>query len=113
MHKMKLFPEYFEKIREGSKRVEMRLLDEKRRLFSTGDLIEFSRSDGHGAPHICRISDIKHFNNFKEIAEYYPPEILGFDRGLTPNDIANFMYGIYCECTVNRCTVIAIELSQP
>ena len=112
MHKMKLLPEYLEKIREGSKRVEMRLFDEKRRLLEVGDLIEFSRADGQGKPHICRIADLKHFDNFLALARYYSPEELGFAPYLTAEDIAGYMYGIYCECTVNRCSALAIELEN-
>ena len=112
MHKMKLLPEYFDKIRVGSKCVEMRLLDEKRRLIKIGDTIEFSRSDGQGKPIVCLVKDLKHFDNFLSLANYYPARALGFDEKLSADDIARYMYGIYCECTVNRCSALAIEIER-
>ncbi|MBO8173108.1 MAG: DUF3850 domain-containing protein [Bacillaceae bacterium] len=38
---MGLYGEYFKAIREGKKRVEVRLNDEKRRKIKVGDIIEF------------------------------------------------------------------------
>lgn len=40
-HEMKLQSEYFEFIKEGTKRIEIRLNDEKRRKIKLGDTIEF------------------------------------------------------------------------
>lgn len=41
IHQMGLYGEYFKAIREGKKRVEVRLNDEKRRKIKVGDIIEF------------------------------------------------------------------------
>jgi len=43
IHKMKLNEEPFEKIKNGTKTVEFRLYDEKRKQIKVGDKIEFSR----------------------------------------------------------------------
>ena len=43
LHKMKLNQEPFEKIKNGTKTVEFRLYDEKRRTVQIGDEIEFSK----------------------------------------------------------------------
>ncbi|GGO00963.1 ASCH domain-containing protein [Saccharibacillus kuerlensis] len=40
-HVMTLFPEYFDSICSGCKKVEVRLNDEKRRVISVGDTIQF------------------------------------------------------------------------
>ena len=43
LHKMKLKEKPFESIKDGSKTVEFRLYDEKRKLINIGDQIEFSK----------------------------------------------------------------------
>lgn len=43
LHETKQRP--FEKIKSGSKTIEMRLFDEKRQRISVGDFIEFSSAD--------------------------------------------------------------------
>ena len=40
IHEMKLRPEYFEYINNGTKRIELRLFDEKRELIKLGDTIK-------------------------------------------------------------------------
>lgn len=44
MHKMKLRPEPFEKIKAGEKTIELRLFDEKRQQIRPGDEIEFTNT---------------------------------------------------------------------
>ena len=41
-HEMNLQPKYFDFIKDGTKRIELRLYDEKRQQIKIGDLIEFS-----------------------------------------------------------------------
>lgn len=41
-HKMRLNASPFYKIKNGEKTIELRLYDEKRRLMSEGDIIEFT-----------------------------------------------------------------------
>ena len=42
-HEMKLQPEYYDFILNGTKRIEIRLFDEKRQQIKVGDQIEFSK----------------------------------------------------------------------
>lgn len=41
LHKMKLQPKYFDYIQNGTKRIELRLNDEKRSIIQLGDEIKF------------------------------------------------------------------------
>ena len=43
IHKMKLQSKYFDFMFRGTKRIEIRLNDEKRQLIKIGDIIEFER----------------------------------------------------------------------
>ncbi|MBR2741341.1 hypothetical protein IKD98_01090 [Candidatus Saccharibacteria bacterium] len=45
-HEMGLQSKYFDYIKNGTKRIELRLFDEKRRQINIGDTIEFANPDG-------------------------------------------------------------------
>ena len=45
-HEMGLQPKYFDYIKNGTKRIELRLFDEKRQRIRLGDIIEFTNPDG-------------------------------------------------------------------
>ena len=45
IHEMNLQPKYFDFIKGGTKRIELRLYDEKRQSIQLGDIIEFAKSD--------------------------------------------------------------------
>lgn len=45
IHKMKLWDESFNKIKNKTKTIEMRLCDEKRSIISVGDIIEFTNTE--------------------------------------------------------------------
>lgn len=45
VHEMNLQPKYFDFIKDGTKRIELRLYDEKRRSIQLGDIIEFAKSE--------------------------------------------------------------------
>ena len=44
-HEMNLQPKYFDFMKDGTKRIELRLYDEKRSQIELGDIIEFSKSE--------------------------------------------------------------------
>lgn len=44
-HSMQLTPSPFQMIKEGTKTIELRLFDEKRRKIQIGDIIEFSNTE--------------------------------------------------------------------
>ena len=68
-HKMRLKDEPFYKIKDGSKTIEMRLLDEKRQLINLGDEIEFARQENESEK-ICTIVLALHkFKSFRELYE--------------------------------------------
>lgn len=46
-HSMKLKPNPFEAIRDGTKRFEMRSMDEKRKLVKPGDTIVFTNTEAN------------------------------------------------------------------
>lgn len=74
---MRLHPVPFEMIRNGTKTVEIRLNDEKRKLMKVGDVIEFSLRPDPEQSFIAKIVGLDHFSSFKESYASYPPAEYG------------------------------------
>ena len=70
-HEMKLHRDPFEKIKQGTKTIELRLYDEKRRAISVGDEIEFT-SRALGERLICRVIALHIFDSFEDLYRELP-----------------------------------------
>ncbi len=81
-HEMQLTPVPFDMIRDGSKKVELRLYDEKRREISVGDLIVFSNTET-GEKLEVKVVDLYIFDSFKTLYEKLPL----LECGYTKDDI--------------------------
>lgn len=69
LHKMKLKESPFERIKNGTKTVEFRLYDEKRKQINIGDKIEFSKLPDLQEKLVVEVLDLYHENTFKELFE--------------------------------------------
>ena len=72
---MKLNEKYFEYIKSGTKRIELRLYDEKRKLIKIGDKIRFFKLPKLDEYIDVTVEDLIKYDNFKEFNKY-PIEIL-------------------------------------
>ena len=108
-HCMHLSESAFNAIYHGTKRVEVRLSDEKRRAVKKGDEIIFS------CPTLgsfsARVVNNRTFASFAELFEFYPPERLGYAKGerARPSD----MYRYYSAAQEQTFGVAAIEIELP
>lgn len=79
LHRYDLNPTPFEMIRNQTKRYELRLYDEKRRLIHPNDEIEFTNNVTKETIRVNVIS-LHIFNHFKELYEYLDPHLLGYEK---------------------------------
>lgn len=86
LHCMKLNRDPFEKIKSGSKTIEMRLFDEKRQRISVGDFIEFSSADNLPKKIQTRVTALHRFSSFEELYSAFPKEK---KLGYSPADTAD------------------------
>ena len=77
-HEMKLQREYFDSIANGSKTVELRLWDEKRKKLRVGDRIIFACSDAAAEPLHTRVEGIYTYPGFEELVEDFATVEMGF-----------------------------------
>ena len=108
--KMKLNALPFKQIKEGSKTVEVRLLDEKRKELNVGDVIVFQNVQT-GEEIKKEVVALKIFPSFASLYESYDTILLGA-RGYTMEQYVNCMHSIYSEEKENIYKVLAIELKE-
>lgn len=109
VHKMKLNPDPFGKIKYKSKDIEFRLFDEKRKLIQVNDIIEFTNTETQEKMR-CIVLDLIRRNKFSEIFDNkISKERSGFNKD---GDIDKLMNKYYSEEKVLRYGVLGIVLVE-
>ena len=104
---MNLYPEPFDLIKAGSKTVEMRLFDEKRRKLSVGGLIVFTNTKTKEEL-VVEIIDLKQFDSFESLYLNYKKTDIGYkdDEVANPDDMLSY----YSIEDIRKYGVVAIEI---
>lgn len=107
VHKMNLYPDAFELIENGSKKVEMRLNDEKRQKLTIGDLVIFTNTKTKEEI-IVEVIDLKTFKSFNELYSSYEKTVIGYkkDEVANPNDMLDY----YSQEQIDKYGALAIEI---
>lgn len=82
-HVMRLAPSPFEMIEAGTKTIELRLFDEKRRNLHVGDVIEFIHTENSSKTLLAKVVDLFVFDSFMALYENLPL----LECGYTEKDI--------------------------
>lgn len=87
-HEMSLRPGPFAKIADGSKRYELRLMDEKRRAIRVGDTIRFTCTEDERTV-LTRVTGLHPFADFAALYATLPLNECGYKPGETadPKDM--------------------------
>ncbi len=105
-YEMKLQLSPFEKIKNGTKTIEMRLNDEKRQLLIVGDTIDFVLAENPNEKVSTIITGLEVFKNFKELCEILPP----INYGSQSSDDYIHMYKYYSKEDEAKYGVLAITI---
>ena len=109
MHELHLHPEVFDLIKNGSKNIEMRLNDEKRRNMKIGDVIRFTKRFTEPVETLdVKIKDRKEYNNFSELIDNYEMKQLYFEK-YTKEELLNELCRFYSIDEQNNNGVVAFE----
>ena len=109
VHEMKLQAVYFDKIKAGQKIYEGRLFDEKRRLISVGDWIEFKKEPELTEKFMAKVLALLHFESFEKMAKILPLEKLGFENK-TKEQVVETYHQFYSEKEEYEYGVVAIQV---
>ena len=109
-HKMRLNASPFYKIKNGEKTIELRLYDEKRRLMSEGDIIEFTNVQNPNEVLKCEIVKLHIFDSFYELYATLPLTKCGYTDENVNNAKAEDMNEYYSVGEQEMYGVVGIEL---
>lgn len=93
-YNMKLMTEYFEYIKYGTKRIELRLNDEKRRKLKIGDEIIFEEAIDNPRYLKTKIIDLYHEESFNDIIDKFDISLFA-DKEITKEELINILNKIY------------------
>lgn len=109
VYSMRLWPAPFTKIKDGSKTVELRLNDEKRKLIKKNDFIEFENIETTEKIKVQVLQVIK-YNNFDELYKDYDSVSMGYNKGEIANPKDMEVY--YSLKDIKKYGVLAIEIKK-
>ena len=104
---MNLQPKYFDFIKDGTKRIELRLYDEKRQSIQLGDIIEFAKSDDEKFK--AKVIGLLRYNSFAELFEDFDISILA-DASMTKQELLEVLGEFYSEEKQAEFGVIGIRI---
>lgn len=108
-YEMRLHNKPFNLIKEGTKTIEMRLNDEKRRLINIGDIIEFTnRVTGEKLD--AKVINLYRYNSFDELYKNFDKTSLGYEETAEANPSDMLQY--YPIEEQKKYGVLAIEIKK-
>lgn len=107
IYKMRLATEYFEKIKSGTKIIECRLYDEKRKELQIGDTIEFSDAHNEQNKMASKIIALHQFPSFYELLDHFPIASFG---GENKEQFLSVLKKFYSDEDEKKYGVIGIEI---
>ena len=93
-HEMKLQPEYYDYIIKGTKRIEIRLNDEKRRKIKIGDTIKFLKEPELKESFDAKVIDLLNYNSFEDMINDLNISILSKEK-MTKEELLNTLEKFY------------------
>ena len=109
IHEMKLQPEYYNYILNGTKRIEIRLYDEKRRMIQGGDKIRFLKEPDLKESFIANVVDLIRYNSFEELFKDYDISLLA-DFSMTKEELLKDLEVFYTKEKQKEYGVLAIKI---
>jgi ASC-1-like (ASCH) protein len=106
LHQMRLQPNPFEKIKSGTKTIEIRLNDEKRQQVKIDDEVEFSLLSDDSQKIKAKIIDLYKYQTFSELFEAHPAE----DFGAVNKDDLLSIYKYYTKEEESKYGVLGIKI---
>ena len=110
-HSLKLQPKYFDYINNGSKRIELRLYDEKRQKINIGDIIIFQKEPELETTLKVRVIGLLRYNSFKELFEDFDINILA-DEEMTKQELLEVLEEFYTPEQQKHYGVLGVRIEK-
>ena len=110
-HILKLQPKYFDYINDGTKRIELRLYDEKRQKINIGDTIIFQKEPELEITMKVKVIGILRYNTFEDLFEDFDIGILA-DKSMTKQELLNVLEEFYTPEKQKQYGVVGIRIEK-
>ena len=108
-HTMKLQPKYFDYIKNGTKRIEIRLYDEKRQKIKLNDTIIFTKEPINEESFEAKVIGLIHYNCFEEMFKDFSIDILA-DKSMTRDEFIKELEIYYSRELQKQYSVLGIRI---
>ncbi len=110
-HILKLQPKYFNYINNGTKRIELRLYDEKRQKINIGDIIIFQKELELELTLKVKVVGLLRYNSFKEMFNDFTIEIMA-DNSMTKEELLDVLEEFYTPEKQKKYGVLGIRIEK-
>lgn len=108
-HEMKLQPEYYNFILNGTKRIEIRLFDEKRQQINIGDTIKFFKEPDLNESFNAKVTGLLRYNSFEDMFIDFDISILS-DKSMTKKELIGVLEQFYTKEKQEQYGVLGIRI---
>ena len=109
MHEMKLKPRYYDFIKSGTKRIEIRLNDEKRKRIKIGDTIRFFKEPELEEYFDTKVVNLYKYNSLVDMFNDFDISILA-DKSISKEELINIFEEFYTKEKQKEYGVLGIEI---
>lgn len=109
IHELKLQPKYYNFILNGSKRIEIRLFDEKRRIIKIGDTIKFLKEPELEESFEVKVVDLLRYDSFEDMFKDFDISVLA-DKSITKEDLMKDLETFYTKEKQKEYGVVGIGI---
>ena len=107
---MKLNDAPFCQIEDGTKKIELRLFDEKRRRIDLHDYIIFSNITDERRKLAVVVKSLHRYTTFMELFKDIPPSLCGFGEYINAEEAAGMMGAYYTQDEISTFGVLGIGI---
>lgn len=109
VHEMKLQPKYFDFIKYGTKRIELRLYDEKRKNIELGDKIVFKKEPEMDETVEATVVGLLRYESFKKLFEDFDVSLLA-NKSMTKEELLEVLEEFYTVEKQEKYGVLGIKI---
>lgn len=109
IYEMKLQPKYYNFMLNGTKRIEIRLNDEKRKNIKRGDKIKFYKEPNLEESFLTEVEEVLRFHSFREMVDNLKIEELA-DKKFTKEELINTLEKYYSKDKQKEYGVLGIRI---
>ena len=110
-HILKLQPKYFDYINNGTKRIELRLYDEKRQKINIGDTIVFQKEPELEVTIKVKVIGLLRYDSFENLFEDFDISVMA-DNSMTKKELLDVLEEFYTPEKQKKYGVLGIRIEK-